>query len=67
MDFFDKAKTSIIDNHRKKEKNIFEPEKIMLKPNIVPTMENLFDSLNIKNRCCRMHMLCKAEFDKKYK
>jgi DNA-directed RNA polymerase subunit N (RpoN/RPB10) len=34
----------------------FDPEKIVFKPNIYPNLENIFNALGIKNRCCRMHL-----------
>ena len=68
-DFFTKAKNAIINEelyNSKKETSNFIPEKMIFKSNQTPTMEKLFDSLNIKNPCCRMHIFTPAEFDKKY-
>lgn len=43
------------------------PEKIQFATNAVPTLEGIFNALKIKNRCCRMHIMGKTEFDKMYK
>jgi hypothetical protein len=45
----------------------YDPEKMVFNPNITISLEHLFDALKIKNRCCRMHMVAKTEFDKIYK
>lgn len=45
----------------------YDPEKISFNPDITPSMEKLFDALNIKKRCCRMHLLTVTEFDTYYK
>jgi DNA-directed RNA polymerase subunit N (RpoN/RPB10) len=32
----------------------------------IPTMEQLFNSLSIVNRCCRTHIFTQTKFDKMY-
>ena len=45
----------------------YDPEKLALNPGSIPDLENLFEGLEIKNRCCRMRLLRKMAFDKLYK
>lgn len=45
----------------------FDPDKLSLIPNVAPPLEPIFDALDIKNRCCRMRLLGKTDFDKMYK
>ena len=40
-----------------------DPEKIILKKNKLPPLEIIFDALEIKNRCCRMHIFTKSNID----
>lgn len=70
MEFFDKAreakyqdsvfgKSSTLKDH--------DPEKLALNPGSSSNLKEIFDALNIQNRCCRMRMLSKMELDKLYK
>jgi DNA-directed RNA polymerase subunit N (RpoN/RPB10) len=45
----------------------YRPEKIDFNPDIAPPLHELFDSLGIRNRCCRTHLLGKTEFHQMYK
>jgi DNA-directed RNA polymerase subunit N (RpoN/RPB10) len=45
----------------------FDPEKLAINPGPVPSSEHIFEALGIKNRCCRMRMTTKTEFDRQYK
>jgi len=45
----------------------YDPEKLSLLPGSTPPLEPIFDALGIKNRCCRMHMMTKVDFDRQYK
>ncbi len=69
-EFVTKAKNAIYDNEifndKSKEKN-YDPEKIVFNSNITPNLENIFDLLQITNRCCRIHLMSSTEFDKIYK
>lgn len=68
--FVDLAKQTILNDsifNGKSEYKDYDPEKIMLNPNITPNLENLFNMIGIKNRCCRMHIISGAKFDKTYK
>jgi hypothetical protein len=70
IEFFDKAKTSLYEDvvfGPKSEYKDYDPEKLTLNPGSVPSLEELFDALEIKNRCCRMRISNKMEFDKMYK
>ncbi len=42
----------------------YAPDKLIFNPSIMPSMEKIFNAVGIKNRCCRMHIMCKTEFDK---
>jgi DNA-directed RNA polymerase subunit N (RpoN/RPB10) len=69
-EFFEKAReayyTSIVYNKTSKIKD-YDPEKLTLNPGSTPPLEELLDALNITNRCCRMRMTGKMDFDKLYK
>ena len=45
----------------------YDPEKLAFNPGAVPTLEPIFDALDIKNRCCRMRVLTRTDFDKNFK
>lgn len=70
MEFFDKAREA------KYQEQVFsgtshlkdyDPEKLALNPGTTASLKDIFDALKILNRCCRMRMLSKIEFDKLYK
>jgi DNA-directed RNA polymerase subunit N (RpoN/RPB10) len=69
-EFFDKAKDAyyadVVYGKNSKIKD-YDPEKLALNPGSTPTLEELLDALNINNRCCRMRMISKMDFDKLYK
>jgi DNA-directed RNA polymerase subunit N (RpoN/RPB10) len=68
MDFFDKARQAIFDDAlSKSDFKEYDAEKLTLCPGSVPPLENVFDALDIKNRCCRMRMLSVMPMDKLYK
>lgn len=69
MEFLDKARISLYDkvvfakdspvaNH--------DAEKLALNPGSAPPLEEIFDALNISNRCCRMRMTSRMNFGKLY-
>lgn len=68
-EFVDNACRVMVKKHiyENKQYNDYDPEKIVFKPSITPNLEPLFNALEIKNRCCRMHLIAKTEFDKIYK
>lgn len=69
-DFVDKARQAIYDDHvfgKTSEYADYDPEKMVFNPSIAPSLETLFDAIGIENRCCRMHLVAKVEFDKMYK
>jgi len=45
----------------------YDPEKMCFNPSITPSLEKIFDALNIKHRCCRMRLVAKTHFDRIYK
>ena len=69
LQFYDISKTALLKDHLLNNKNLssYDPEKLALKPNNIPTMEIIFDAMGIKNRCCRMRIFCKTDFDLAYK
>jgi DNA-directed RNA polymerase subunit N (RpoN/RPB10) len=44
----------------------YAPDKMVFNPNITPSLEIIFDALNINLRCCRTHIFAKSDFDEKY-
>ncbi len=69
VEFFDKAKeaTYLENVFNNAELKNHDPEKLALNPGTSADLKNIFDALDIKNRCCRMRILSKMEFDKLYK
>jgi hypothetical protein len=70
MQFFDEAKRAIFEEKvfgGDSKVSDFDPEKIALNPDNIPTLEIVFDAMQIKNRCCRMRLLTKTDFDRAYK
>ncbi len=69
-EFVEKAKqaiyASVLFNEKSQYKD-YDPDKMAFNSSIMPDLEPLFTSLNIKNRCCRMHLTTKNNFDKLYK
>ncbi len=41
----------------------FDPKKILLNGSILDPTENIFNALNIKNRCCRIRLLTYNDID----
>jgi DNA-directed RNA polymerase subunit N (RpoN/RPB10) len=69
IEFFDRAKEAkaleyVFQNAELKD---HDPEKLALNPGSSADLKDVFDALGIQNRCCRMRMLTKMEFDKLYK
>jgi DNA-directed RNA polymerase subunit N (RpoN/RPB10) len=68
--FFDMAKLAYYNDTLFKKDSKFtnyDAEKIAFKPNITPSIEHIFNALGIANRCCRMHLITRTEFDKTHK
>jgi len=68
MEFVDKAKDALFKEHIFNNTSYaqYHPDKINFNANITPTLEPIFDALEIKNRCCRMHLMTKTDFDRIY-
>jgi len=69
IDFIDEAKQALYDEmifNNKKYKD-YNVEKIAFANNITPSLEPLFDALDIHNRCCRMHIIAKTSFNSIYR
>jgi len=69
-EFVEQAKQAIYASHvfgSKSQYTKYDPEKMSFDPSIAPSLEKLFDAIELKNRCCRMHIVAKTEFDKIYK
>ena len=60
-EFVDHARQSL---YKKLPNN--DPEKFVFN-NLTPSLEPIFEAIGIKNRCCRMHLLSRTEFDRIYK
>lgn len=45
----------------------YDPDNIYFNSNITPSLEHIFDAIGVKRRCCRMHLVTKTDFDKRYK
>jgi DNA-directed RNA polymerase subunit N (RpoN/RPB10) len=70
MEFFDKAKQAKYAEEVFGDKSDFkdyDPDKLALNPGSSAPLQEIFDALKITNRCCRMRMMSKMEFDKLYK
>ena len=69
-EFVDKARQAIYNEavfNKTSEYADYDPEKMVFNPSVTPSLEPLFEAIGIKNRCCRMHLIAKTEFDKIYK
>ncbi len=70
VEFFEKAReayyASIVYDSKSEIKD-YDPEKLALNPGSTPPLEELLDALGIINRCCRMRLVSKMDFDKLYK
>ncbi len=70
MEFFDLARQTKYKETvfgEKSEVKDYDPDKLALNPNTIESLKDIFDALEINNRCCRMRMLTKMELDKIYK
>jgi hypothetical protein len=59
--FFNKAKEVIIKDSMNESHE--DPDKLSLKPGGIPEMEEIYDALEIVNRCCRMRLLTVCNYD----
>lgn len=66
LQYIDLAKQAMFQEKAFSNKKI-DPEKLVFNTNLNITMENIFDTLEINKRCCRMHITAQTHFDKKYK
>lgn len=70
IEFFDKAREAfyadVVFAENSKIKD-YDPEKLALNPGSTPPLEDLLNAIGIKNRCCRMRLVTKMDFDKLYK
>ncbi len=70
IEFIDAAKQAIYKEkifNKSSKYAEYDPEKMIFNSNITPNIEKLYDACGIENRCCRMHISSKTEFDKEYK
>ncbi len=70
IEFFDKARQVKFKEEvfgKDSQFKEYDPEKLALNPGSSGSLKEIFDALGINNRCCRMRMLAKMEFDKLYK
>lgn len=69
-EYIDRAKQAIYDDvifGNKSQYANYNPEKMTFNSSIAPSLQHLFEAVGINNRCCRMHLVAKTEFDKIYK
>jgi len=70
MEFIDEAKKAMTEEvvfDKNSTYADYDPEKIIFKPSVVPELGPIFDVLGIRNRCCRIRLTTKTDFDKRYK
>jgi hypothetical protein len=68
MNFIDKARQLLyIEALEKSEYKDYDPDKLTLCSGVVPPLEDIYNALSIKNRCCRTHILAALQLDKLYK
>lgn len=66
IEFVEKAKISLYNDtiYSKDAKySNYNPEKMIFDSVNVPSMEHIFEAIGINNRCCRMHLMTKKEFN----
>jgi DNA-directed RNA polymerase subunit N (RpoN/RPB10) len=66
VDFVHEAKNKIYQKEVFEKHSDYDPEKLCIKPDILPDLSELLDALELKNTCCRMHILTKVNIDKIY-
>jgi DNA-directed RNA polymerase subunit N (RpoN/RPB10) len=69
-EFINKAKDAIYEKEvfgPDSKYSSYSPDKMVFDPSITPSLEPLFEALNIKNRCCRMHSVTRTDFAQIYK
>lgn len=62
--FFDLAKQAFYNKEIKYK--TYSPDKLIFTNDIIE-LDFIFNACGIRNRCCRMHLMNVAEFDKSYK
>lgn len=62
--FFEAVRTAYTKVHMDEKHKDYAPEKIIFKPNVAPSLEKIFDALNIKNPCSRMRLSTYEDFNK---
>ncbi len=69
VNYIEVAREAMTKEHvfEKKEYAGIDPDNLYFKNDAVPPLEPIFDALEIKNRCCRMHLLTRVSFQRIYK
>jgi hypothetical protein len=64
--FFNQAKKAYYDKYIFKNKNLndHDPNKLFFNRNNDCNLKDIFDALEINNRCCRMHIANTTSFDR---
>lgn len=68
-DFIDLARQGFIKKvvSESKEYKEFSPDKMVLNPNIIPPIGDILDAADLKNDCCRVHILANIDFHMNFK
>lgn len=66
VEFIEKARQSLYEDKvfRKTSKfSKIDPEKLCFNPNVTPSLEKIFEAIDIKKICCRMHLSSGVRFE----
>jgi len=64
--FYEKVTEGYCEFLIKQNKDNIHIDKLYLKANIIQEFDFIFNALNIKNMCCRVHILGTLDFDSLY-
>jgi len=70
LEFLDKAKASLYDDkvfNSKNKLSQYDPEKLFFNPTDMPSLEQIFNAINMKKECCRMHSNNRVNFETLHK
>lgn len=65
-DFMNIAKQALFNEKIKSEYKDYDPKNLQCKVGALPNLEEIYDALEIKKRCCRMRMTTITNLDKIY-
>jgi hypothetical protein len=61
--FVDKVRLELTKKAIKDKYEHYDPDKLIFTDHVVPDLQELFDAVGIENRCCRMHLVAKTDFN----